>query len=95
MMLLEAQSITWPTIGLCLSIVASAAGITAALWKLIVTTVNGHLARFADGLMKKLDAQTSSLNAKLEGQTQSLGVVMKEEGASTRQTLRDLIPQRR
>ena len=91
-MMLESQNVTWPTIGLCLSIIASALGISAAIWRVVLKTVNGHLARFGNNLMEKLDGQTSTLTQRLDGQTRSLGTVMKEEGQHTRQTLRDLLP---
>lgn len=91
----ERISALWPTIAVSLSIIGSALGIMLTIWKVILSTVNGHLKEFGTRLMERINAG----NAKTAESNDEIRVAvvgaLNTDGERTRQTLRDLLPRRR
>lgn len=82
----------WPTLAISLSIIGSALGIILTIWKVILSTVNGHLKEFGVALMARIDASADRTSELGESGNRAIISALISDGTQTRQTLRDLLP---
>ena len=92
MMMLETTATLWPTLAISLSIIGSALGIILTIWKVILSTVNGHLKEFGRELMARIDANAERTSKLGDDSNRAIIGALVSDGMQTRQTLRDLLP---